>query len=321
MIKAGIIGGAGYTAGELLRILVHHPGVEVTYVHSSSQAGKAVSDLHKDLIGETDLVFAGEVRFETDVLFLCSGHGESKAFLEAHEVPGTVKIIDLSTDYREEDGTHDFVYGLPELQREKIARAGKVANPGCFATCIQLGLLPLAEKGLLKDEVHIHAITGSTGAGVKPTAFTHFSWRDSNISVYKAFNHQHLTEIGQSLRQLQPGFSHPLNFIPVRGDFTRGIFASLYTRFEGSLEEAFEGYESYYRDHPFTHVTRQNPELKQVVNTNKGLVSLEKHGDKLLIISIIDNLLKGASGQAVQNMNLMFGLEETTGLLLKGSAF
>lgn len=321
MIKAGIIGGAGYTAGELLRILVHHPGVEVTYVHSSSQAGKAVSDLHKDLIGETDLVFAGEVRFETDVLFLCSGHGESKAFLEAHEVPGTVKIIDLSTDYREEDGTHDFVYGLPELQREKIARAGKVANPGCFATCIQLGLLPLAEKGLLKDEVHIHAITGSTGAGVKPTAFTHFSWRDSNISVYKAFNHQHLTEIGQSLRQLQPGFSHPLNFIPVRGDFTRGIFASLYTRFEGSLEEAFEGYESYYRDHPFTHVIRQNPELKQVVNTNKGLVSLEKHGDKLLIISIIDNLLKGASGQAVQNMNLMFGLEETTGLLLKGSAF
>ncbi|MDH5604948.1 MAG: N-acetyl-gamma-glutamyl-phosphate reductase [Cyclobacteriaceae bacterium] len=321
MIKAGIIGGAGYTAGELLRILVHHPGVEVTYVHSSSQAGKAVSDLHKDLIGETDLVFAGEVRFETDVLFLCSGHGESKAFLEAHEVPGTVKIIDLSTDYREEDGTHDFVYGLPELQREKIARAGKVANPGCFATCIQLGLLPLAEKGLLKDEVHIHAITGSTGAGVKPTAFTHFSWRDSNISVYKAFNHQHLTEIGQSLRQLQPGFSHPLNFIPVRGDFTRGIFASLYTRFEGSLEEAFEGYESYYRDHPFTHVIRQNPELKQVVNTNKGLVSLEKHGEKLLIISIIDNLLKGASGQAVQNMNLMFGLEETTGLLLKGSAF
>ena len=321
MIKAGIIGGAGYTAGELLRILVHHPGVEVTYVHSTSQAGKAVSDLHKDLIGETDLVFAGEVRFETDVLFLCSGHGESKAFLEAHEVPGTVKIIDLSTDYREEDGTHDFVYGLPELQREKIARAGKVANPGCFATCIQLGLLPLAEKGLLKDEVHIHAITGSTGAGVKPTAFTHFSWRDSNISVYKAFNHQHLTEIGQSLRQLQPGFSHPLNFIPVRGDFTRGIFASLYTRFEGSLEEAFEGYESYYRDHPFTHVIRQNPELKQVVNTNKGLVSLEKHGDKLLIISIIDNLLKGASGQAVQNMNLMFELEETTGLLLKGSAF
>ena len=321
MIKTGIIGGAGYTAGELLRILIHHPAVEVTYIHSNSQVGKAVSDIHKDLIGETSMVFTGEIYFEVDVLFLCSGHGQSRAFMGKHEIPDTVKIIDLSTDFREEDGTHDFVYGLPELQKEKIEEATRIANPGCFATCIQLGLLPLASERLIMDEVHIHAITGSTGAGVKPTPFTHFSWRNSNISVYKPFEHQHLAEIGQSLGQLQPGFNFPLNFIPVRGDFTRGIFTSMYTRYGGSLEEAYTLYETYYANSPFTHVTRQNPELKQVVNTNKAVVHLEKHGDKLLVISIIDNLVKGASGQAVHNMNLLFGIEETVGLELKGTGF
>ena len=321
-IKAGVIGGAGYTAGELLRILIFHPQVEVVFVNSSSNAGNAVSAVHEGLLGDTDLRFTDALPLdEVDVLFLCSAHGDSRKFMESHDVPQEVRIIDLSTDYRMESAEHTFIYGLPELNREAIRQARRIANPGCFATAIQLALLPLAAQGLLRDEVHIHAITGSTGAGVKPSATSHFSWRSNNLSVYKAFTHQHLQEIGQSLRQLQPGFDRALNFIPVRGDFARGIFATLYTTCPLSEEEAKALYEAYYQDAAFTHVTDLNPDLKQVVNTNKAIVHVEKHGDKLLIISCIDNLLKGASGQAVQNMNLIFGLDEAEGLRLKPTGF
>ena len=321
-IKAGVIGGAGYTAGELLRILIFHPQVEVTFVNSSSNAGNAVSTVHEGLLGDTDLRFTDALPLdEVDVLFLCSAHGDSRKFMESHDVPQEVRIIDLSTDYRMKSAEHTFIYGLPELNREAIRQARRIANPGCFATAIQLALLPLAAQGLLRDEVHIHAITGSTGAGVKPSATSHFSWRSNNLSVYKAFTHQHLQEIGQSLRQLQPGFDQALNFIPVRGDFARGIFATLYTTCPLSEEEAKALYETYYRDAAFTHVTGLNPDLKQVVNTNKAVVHVEKHSDKLLIISCIDNLLKGASGQAVQNMNLIFGLDEAEGLRLKPTGF
>ncbi|MDP4239014.1 MAG: N-acetyl-gamma-glutamyl-phosphate reductase [Bacteroidota bacterium] len=321
-IKVGVIGGAGYTAGELLRILINHPNVEIVFVNSSSNAGNPVTDIHSGLIGETDLVFTSELPFgEVDALFLCSAHGDSKKFMEHHEVPASLKIIDLSTDYRAKSPNHDFVYGLPELNRDEIRTANHIANPGCFATAIQLAILPLAAAGLLTEEIHVNAITGSTGAGVKPSDTSHFSWRNNNISIYKAFGHQHLEEIGQSLRQLQPGFKKAVNFIPVRGNFTRGIYATTYTYCTLSLEEAKKLYSDFYNGSAFTFVTDKNPDLKQVVNTNKGLVYLEKHGDKLLIVSMIDNLLKGASGQAVQNMNLMFGLDEKTGLGLKATGF
>ncbi|WNJ16353.1 N-acetyl-gamma-glutamyl-phosphate reductase [Pontibacter sp. G13] len=320
-IQIGIVGGAGYTAGELLRLLIHHPEANIRFVHSTSNAGNPISAVHTDLVGETDLHFTDEVDTEIDVLFVCAGHGKTKPFLEAHDLPASLKVIDLSRDFRLKEPGNAFVYGLPELNREEIRKTQFLANPGCFATCIQLGLLPLAAAGKLNDEVHVHAITGSTGAGQKPMATTHFSWRNNNLSVYKAFSHQHLGEIVQSLTQLQAGFEHSVNFLPMRGDFARGIYASLYLKSDLSEEDAVQLYEDFYADHPFTHVTAENPHLKQVVNTNKGLVHVEKHGDKLLILSMIDNLLKGASGQAVQNMNLMFGLPETLGLHLKAMAF
>lgn len=321
-IKVGVIGGAGYTAGELLRILIHHPAVEIVFVNSTSNAGNRIEEVHSGLIGETNLVFTAELPFDqVDALFLCSAHGDSKKFMEGNEVPTSVKIIDLSTDYRAKSPNHDFVYGLPELNREAIKKASRIANPGCFATAIQLALFPLAANGLLTDDVHVNAITGSTGAGVKPSSTSHFSWRNNNISVYKAFEHQHLEEIGQSLTQLQPDFSKELNFIPVRGNFTRGIYVTTYTKCTLELEAVQQLYKEFYKEAAFTFVTNSNPDLKQVVNTNKGIVYLEKHGDKLLIISMIDNLLKGASGQAVQNMNLMFGLDEKLGLGLKAVGF
>ena len=321
MIETGIIGGAGYTAGELIRILMHHPEVEIAFVHSTSQADAAVTSIHKDLEGEISLSFTNQIKKDVDVIFLCSGHGRSKAFVEEQSFPGETKIIDLSHDFRLANGSHNFVYGLPELNKSQIQRSTQVANPGCFATCIQLALLPLAFKGLLKDDVHINAVTGSTGAGQQPTHFTHFSWRNNNLSVYKAFEHQHLAEINQSIRSLQPGFDHNLYFIPQRGDFARGILATAYTRFDGDLEEANALYKDYYKDSPFVHITDRNPDLKQVVNTNKCLLYLKRHGDVLLVVSVIDNLVKGASGQAVQNLNLAFGLEEKTGLQLKASVF
>jgi N-acetyl-gamma-glutamyl-phosphate reductase len=321
-IKVGIVGGAGYTAGELLRILIYHPKVEIEFVNSSSNAGNFVADVHSGLTGETDLKFTAELPLQQiDALFLCTAHGDSKKFLEEHDVPASVKIIDLSTDFREKRANHDFVYGLPELNRKEIVSARHIANPGCFATSIQLGLLPLAKNGLLKDEIHVNAITGSTGAGVKLSATSHFSWRNNNVSIYKAFTHQHLHEINQSLHQLQPSFVQTVNFIPVRGNFSRGILAASYTKCDLTLEEANEMYREFYREAAFTFIVEKNPDLKQVVNTNKALVYLEKHEDKLLIVSVIDNLLKGASGQAVQNMNLMFGLDEKSGLQLKAIGF
>lgn len=324
-IKAGIIGGAGYTGGELLRILINHPNVEIAFVHSNSNAGNLISDVHTDLLGDTDLRFASETSQNIDVLFLCVGHGDAKKFLATNPFDVKIKVIDLSQDFRLKSNAsidgHDFVYGLPELQREEIKNASNIANPGCFATCIQLALLPLAAKGLLNDEVHISATTGSTGAGQSLSSTSHFSWRNNNLSVYKAFEHQHLKEIGQSLKQLQNGFDKAINFIPYRGDFARGIMASAYINFNGTEEEAVQLYKDFYAGHPFTHVSDKNIDLKQVVNTNKCLVHVEKHGDKLMILSIIDNLLKGASGQAVQNMNLLFGLDETAGLRLKPVGF
>ncbi|MEL6672196.1 MAG: N-acetyl-gamma-glutamyl-phosphate reductase [Bacteroidota bacterium] len=321
MIRIGIIGGAGYTAGELLRLLLNHPQAEIRFVHSQSQTGKAVYEIHHDLLGDTELVFTNQVETEVDVLFFCSGHGKTLPFLAAHDIPESVAIIDLSRDFRLEAPEHDFVYGLPELNREKIRETSRLANPGCFATCIQLGLLPLAAAGQLTEEVHIHAITGSTGAGQQPRSTTHFSWRNNNLSIYKAFSHQHLGEIRQSLTQAQGGTIPALNFLPMRGDFPRGIYCSAYLNTELSEIEAQDIYQHFYQDHPFTHVATANPHLKQVVNTNKAVVFVEKHEGKLLIISMIDNLLKGASGQAVQNMNLMFGLPETQGLQLKALAF
>ena len=322
MIKAGIIGGAGYTAGELIRILVNHPTVEIAFVNSTSNAGKDVTAVHGGLFGETELVFTNELPLDgVDVLFLCSAHGDSRRFLEANTVPAGLKIIDLSTDYRQARPDHDFVYGLPEINKEAIQKAFHVANPGCFATAIQLAILPLAAAGLLTDDVHINAITGSTGAGVKPAETSHFSWRNNNISVYKAFGHQHLDEIEQSVRQLQPGFDKNLNFIPVRGNFARGIFASTYTKCPLSVGEAKALYSEFYKDAAFTFVAVKNPDMKQVVNTNKAIIYVEKHGENLLIISMIDNLLKGASGQAVQNMNLMVGIDEKAGLNLKSTGF
>ena len=319
-IKIGIIGGAGYTGGELLRILINHPNADIVFVNSQSQAGKPISSTHTDLVGDTDILFTDKLPFEAvDVIFLCSGHGQSAKFLAENNVPVSVKIIDLSTDYRDESA--DFVYGLPELNKERIKKANKIANPGCFATSIQLALLPLAAAGLLKSEVHVSAVTGSTGAGQSLSASTHFSWRSSNISIYKAFTHQHLTEIGQSLRQLQNGFSDEINFIPYRGNFTRGIMANVYLNFDGSLENAQKLFSDFYAEHSFVHISKSPIDLKQVVNTNKCLLELQVHGKKLLITSIIDNLVKGASGQAVQNMNIAFGLDEMAGLNLKSLGF
>jgi N-acetyl-gamma-glutamyl-phosphate reductase len=321
-IKAGIVGGAGYTGGEMLRLLLNHPDVEIDFVLSSSNEGNLVSDVHTDLYGDTDLRFSGTLKQDIDVLFLCVGHGDAKKFLDANPVDKSVKIIDLSQDFRLKAAAgNDWVYGLPEFNRERIRTANYIANPGCFATAIQLGLLPLAAKGLLKSEIHINATTGSTGAGQGLSTTSHFSWRNNNLSIYKAFDHQHLNEIGESMVVLDPEFAAPVTFIPQRGDFTRGILASIYLDSELSGEEALKLYEDYYADATFTHVSKKNIDLKRVVNTNKGLLYVQKHGSKLHVISIIDNLLKGASGQAVQNMNLMFGLEERQGLRLKASAF
>ena len=319
-MRVGIIGGAGYTAGELLRLLLNHPEAEIAFVHSTSNAGKSVTDIHEGLIGETDICFSEDYDLNAvDVLFLCQGHGFSRKFWEENEMPEGLKIVDLAQDYRDEsDG---YVYGLPEANMARIKGARKVANPGCFATALQVALLPLAAAGKLDGEIHVTGITGSTGAGVKPGATTHFSWRTDNLSVYKAFEHQHLAEIKQTLRQLQPGFDAEISFIPVRGDFARGIFAMTYIDTDLTLEEAQKLYKEFYKDAAFTHVSDRPVDLKQVVNTNKAVVSLEKHGSKLLIISAIDNLLKGASGQAVQNMNIICGLPERTGLALKPSAF
>ena len=320
MVKVGIIGGAGYTAGELIRLLINHPQVEIEFIHSTSNAGNLVSDIHGGLYGECDLRFSAEYDLKTvDVLFLCSAHGASAKFMEENAVPTELKIVDLAQDFRDEH--NGFVYGLAEMQREKISTATRIANPGCFATAIQLALLPLAAAQLLNDEVHITAITGSTGAGVKPSATTHFSWRSDNISTYKAFEHQHLLEIGRNLRLLQPSFDKALNFVPMRGDFARGILASVYTECSLTAEEAVALYKRYYADSRFCFVADKNIDLKQVVNTNKALVYVAKYGSKLHIVSAIDNLLKGASGQAVENMNLICGFDEAEGLHLKPSAF
>lgn len=320
MIKVGIIGGAGYTAGEMLRILLNHPEVDVHFVNSLSNAGNKLYSVHEGLFGETEMDFTDQLPLEqVDAIFICSGHGDSKKFLEANNMPERVKIIDLSQDFRDE--SNGFVYGLPEVNRERIKKANKLANPGCFATAIQLGILPLAAKGLIKNEIHTNGITGSTGAGVKPSSTSHFSWRNNNLSIYKAFTHQHLIEINRTIKQLQPDFTQELNFLPLRGDFARGIFVSSYTECDLSAEELTALYKEFYKDAAFTFVMDANLDLKQVVNTNKAIVHVEKHGNKVLAISAIDNLLKGASGQAVQNFNLMFGLDETCGLKLKSVAF
>lgn len=320
-IKVGIVGGAGYTAGELIRILIYHPEVEIIFIHSKSKAGKQVAEIHSGLIGETDLQFTSELPFEKiEVLFLCLAHGESKQFIETNKIPTEIKLIDFSADFRL-DMHSNFVYGLPELQAEKIKKAIHIANPGCFATAIQLALLPLVKNGLLTSEIHVSGITGSTGAGVKPSETSHFSWRNNNVSVYKAFTHQHLQEIQQTLHQLQPSLNQEINFIPMRGNFTRGILVSCYTHCSLNENEAKALYKEFYKKSAFTFVTDKNPDLKQVVNTNKALVYLEKYNEKLFIVCVIDNLLKGASGQAVQNMNLMCGLDEKTGLQLKAIGF
>lgn len=324
VINAGIIGGAGYTGGELIRLLLIHPGVNISFIHSRSNAGQPVSSVHQDLSGETDLKFSDEIKDDVDVIFLCLGHGESKKFLEQNKIADSIKIIDLANDFRlipdSKIGNREFVYGLPELNREQIKKAKNIANPGCFATTIQLGLLPLAKAGLLKD-VHTTGITGSTGAGQSLSATSHFSWRENNIQAYKTLTHQHLGEIIQSLQQLQGKTDINVNFVPWRGDFTRGIFISSQISCDLSLQELNNLYEAFYEGHPFTHITKEPVFLKQVVNTNKCLIQLEKAGSLLVVHSVADNLLKGASGQAVQNMNLIFGLDETTGLKLKASMF
>lgn len=322
MIRVGIIGGAGYTAGELIRLLVNHPEAEIVFVNSSSNAGNRITDVHGGLYGECDLVFTDELPLDKiDVLFFCTAHGDTRKFMESHNIPESLKIIDLSMDYRIASSEHNFLYGLPELNRRAICKASRVANPGCFATCIELGLLPLAKHLMLNSDISVNAITGSTGAGVKPSSTSHFSWRNNNMSIYKAFDHQHIPEIKQSLTQLQNSFNAEIDFIPYRGDFPRGIFATLVVKTKVDLHEITRIYEEYYERDSFVHIVDKNIDLKQVVNTNKCLIHLEKHGDKLLIISCIDNLLKGASGQAVHNMNLMFNLEETVGLRLKPAAF
>lgn len=321
MIRAGVIGGAGYAGGELVRLLLAHPDVEISYVVSNSQAGKSLHDVHHDLLGLTKMIFSDTFHNDIDVLFICSGHGKSKEFIENNSIDDPIVIIDLSRDYRLKEEGNEFVYGLCELNKERIANSKKIANCGCFATCIQLGLLPAAKEGWINSDVHVNAITGSTGAGQAKLDTTHFTWRNSNISVYKAFRHQHLDEIIQSVRQEYPGFHSDINFLPVRGDFTRGIYASMYFDCEEPIEKISKNYRDYYADSPFVHITERNIALKEVVNTNMNYLHLERIDNKLLIISILDNLLKGAAGQAVQNMNIVFGLEESTGLHLKASAF
>jgi len=321
MIKAGIIGSAGFTGGELLRLLVNHPEVAVVFAHSNSQQGKLVSSVHKDLQGEIELVFKKETPPPVDVLFLCLGHGNTKEYLRNTPVPESTKLIDLSHDFRIFNETNPFIYGLPELNREKIRIADKVANPGCFATAIQLALLPLAANGFLKNDVHVNAVTGATGAGASLLPTTHFSWRQNNLSVYKAFEHQHLVEIHQSLKQADGSSSPRINFIPIRGDFTKGIFCTAYSKVDGSLNQFLGMYKDYYSDHPFTIVSEESISLKDIINTNKCYLHLQFYEGQLLITSIIDNLIKGASGQAIQNMNLMSGLPERTGLQLKAIGF
>jgi len=321
MVKVGIIGGAGYTAGELLRILIWHPEVELAFVQSTSHAGHPIADVHRDLLGDTDLVFGAEDYTNVDVIFICSGHGKSKLFLEQNNIPSSIKMIDLSTDFRPQANTEGFIYGLSELNKEQIKDADRIANPGCFATCIELAILPLASENELKEELHVNAITGSTGAGQNPSTTSHFSWKNNNVAVYKAFSHQHLEEITETVLQLQANYQEAINFIPVRGNFSRGIMATMYTVCHWTLEEANEKYIEFYANHPFVSISKVLPDVKQVVNTNKCVLYLEKHGNKLMVISVIDNLLKGASGQAVQNMNLMFGLAENAGLGLKPVGF
>jgi N-acetyl-gamma-glutamyl-phosphate reductase len=321
MIKAGIVGGAGYTAGELIRILMGHPVASIEWIHSSSNAGNPVSDVHADLLGDTDLSFGDKMDFDVvDVVFLCMGHGKSVTFMEKNTLPQTLKVIDLSNDFRLNRGDNEFVYGLPEANRSKIKTCGYLANPGCFATSIQLALLPLAASHLL-GEIHVHAVTGSTGAGQAPSGSTHFSWRNGNVSTYKAFGHQHLEEMKETMCELMPGFEDAFNFVPIRGNFSRGILASVYLDCEMDEKEAVELFEKFYSSHPFVTISHRPVDIKQVVNTNKCLLHIKKYGNKLHVVSVIDNLTKGASGQAVQNMNLMFGLDEASGLRLKPVAF
>ena len=325
MLQVGIIGGAGYTAGELIRLLINHSNVNINFVYSTSNAGNKIAAIHQDLVGSTDLVFTDSINYEVDLVFLCLGHGNSKAFLEKNEFSYETKIIDLSNDFRlqKHEMLHGntFVYGLPELQKEKIRSARHIANPGCFATALQLAILPLAASGLLTDHIHINAVTGATGAGTSLSKTTHFTWRDNNFSYYKPFTHQHLGEVNQTVKQLQNDFNSEINFMPNRGNFSRGIFATIYTKFDGSLDAAKTLYNDFYKDAAFTFVSDEDIHLKQVVNTNKCLLHLHKHDNKLLITSVIDNLVKGASGQAVQNMNLMFDFDEKQGLQLKANFF
>ena len=325
MLEIGIIGGAGYTAGELIRLLLNHPKANINFVYSTSNAGNKLHKVHKDLIGSTEISFTSQINTKVDTLFLCLGHGNSTTFLEKNNFSKNTKIIDLSNDFRLfTDKNFEgkvFVYGLPELDKTVIKTAKYIANPGCFATALQLAILPLAAKGLLNNDIHINAVTGATGAGTSLSATTHFTYRDNNYSHYKAFNHQHLGEINQTVNQLQTNFNAEINFIPNRGNFSRGIFATTYTKYDGSLDDAIKIYKEYYKDAAFTFVSDEEIHLKQVVNTNKCLIHLAKHGNKLLITSTIDNLLKGASGQAVQNLNLMYDFEETLGLNLKASYF
>ena len=320
-LRIGIFGAAGYTGGELIRLLLNHPEAEIVFAHSESNAGNLVSDVHEGLVGECHLRFSSDYSLDAvDVIFLCFGHGKSEAFLREHAVPANVKIIDLAQDFRIA-GQHDFVYGLPETHREIIRKANHLANPGCFATCIQLALLPALKAGILSGDIHVNGITGSTGAGQKPGPTTHYSWRNDNISVYKTFTHQHLLEINQTVHELQPGYDGRILFIPQRGCFARGIYVTAYAKCDTPIETVLTIYQDYYSDAAFTHFVTASPDLKQVVNTNKALVYVERYEDQLLMISCIDNLLKGAVGQAVQNMNLMFGLDEKAGLNLKASAF
>ncbi len=322
MIRIGILGAAGYTGGELIRLLLNHPEAEIVFANSESNAGNLVADVHEGLYGDTDLRFTDEMPFnDVDVVFFCFGHGKSEAFLKEHAIPQHVKIIDLAQDFRLAAPGNDYVYGLPEINKDKIATAQHVANPGCFATCIQLALLPAASMRIITENVSVNAITGSTGAGQKPSATTHFSWRNNNMSIYKAFTHQHVPEIRQSLTQVQGYLDADIDFIPYRGDFARGIFATAVVKTDKPIEEVIEGYKQFYANAAFTHYVDKAIDMKQVVNTNKALVHCDKYGNKLLITSTIDNLLKGAVGQAVQNMNIMFGINETTGLNLKSSAF
>ena len=325
MLEIGIIGGAGYTAGELIRLLLNHPEANINFVYSTSNAGNKLHKVHKDLIGSTEISFTSQINTKVDTLFLCLGHGNSTTFLEKNNFSKNTKIIDLSNDFRlftdKNFEGKDFVYGLPELDKTVIKTAKYIANPGCFATALQLAILPLAAKGLLNNDIHINAVTGATGAGTSLSATTHFTYRDNNFSHYKAFNHQHLGEINQTVNQLQANFNAEINFIPNRGNFSRGIFATTYTKYDGSLDDAIKIYKEYYKNAAFTFVSDEEIHLKQVVNTNKCLIHLAKHGTKLLITSAIDNLLKGASGQAVQNLNLMYDFEETLGLNLKASYF